>query len=272
MSKAAVVMTVYNRPLVVLCNTFAALKRALPDERVIVVDDASITLPNLAAMCSEFGFEYVRCDTIAECPGTYNIDGYNNPAHAFNVGIEAAAGCDELIIMSSDIIVQSKFGALLKLYREQNLLEQCVWMPTVVDMDSGNPFLSPLCHWPMPWFCLTLRKHVEAIGRYDENYLRGIAFEDNDFSGRLLTHVGGLILDGNFLAYHQSHDQVAYSDKGYGWTINETYTREKWGGVPFRPQDMSVRVEITERGDNVAAFRIVRGTRQAEAMQFGVGP
>ena len=272
MNQTAVVMTVYNRPLIVLLNTFSALRRALPAAQVIVVDDASTTLPNLESVCHDFAFTYTRCDTIAECPGTYNIDGYNNPSHAFNVGIEAAKDCHELVIMSSDIIVQSKVGEMLKVYSEEKLLDKAVWMPTIIDMDSGAPYLSPMCHWPMPWFCMTLKRHVDAIGRYDERYLKGIAFEDNDFSGRLLSHVGGLVIDGNVLAYHQSHPQTAYSDKGRGWTTNENYTREKWGGVPFRPQDQCVVLEPSEKGDNVIAFNVRSNYRNiAEVMQFGGG-
>lgn len=272
MQTLTVVMTVFNRPLITLTNTLMYLRQCLPDSPVIVVDDASDKLPQLREMCESFRCEYLRCDTVAEVEGCYHIDGYNNPAHAFNRGLEKV-GTQLVAIMSSDLMVQAKCADVLKHYAENAVFESAVWTPTIVDMQSGAPFLAPNVLWPMPWFMVCDRERLRAVGDYDENYCKGIAFEDNDLSARLLCELGSLIVDGNCVAWHQSHPQTAYSDGGRGWSVNEKYTVQKWGGVPFRPNDQSVRAELEEQRDGVFVFKVTKRegmtiTEQTKASRF----
>jgi hypothetical protein len=254
-------MTVFNRPSLTVLNTLDALRRALPDARVVVVDDGSDDTAPLERMCREYRCDLIACDTVAEVPGCYHIDGYNNPAHAFNRGIECAED-GPVLIMSSDVIVQPKLGAIATFFADSGVLERALWTPSIIDMWSGQPLCSPQVVWPMPWCMLTTKRALDAVGRYDEAYCGGIAFEGNDVVARLALHVGAVVVDVTCVAFHQSHEQEAYSDDGEGWRRNEAYTRAKWGGVPFRPGDSSVTVTVAETDANgTTAYAVTRGTR-----------
>ena len=40
-----------------------------------------------------------------------------------------------------------------------------------------------------------------------------------------------MVVRGDVIALHHSHDNTAYSDGMKGYKVNEVYTRSKWGGV-----------------------------------------
>lgn len=224
--KLGIVMTVYNRPPRVLANTLDALQRTFPDSPIYVVLDGGGDVVPLSG----------NIRTLAAVSIGYNIDGSNNPAHAFNVGIDAAIadGCDLLAIMSSDCIVQPRFyEAVFALHEEWHFDSLC-WTPSVLDMDSGGFYCHPNLIRPFPWFLVCSTVNVVKCGKYDERYLNGLQFEDNDFAARVICQAGHLLIQGNAILYHQSHPQ-SFGDIGNeGWEINQAYTRKKWGGlVPF---------------------------------------
>ena len=82
---------------------------------------------------------------------------------------------------------------------------------------------------PLGWFYATARKNLPG---WDEEYLRGMAFEDNDVMARLGMSTR-VVIDLTTIGWHQSHPQQAYSDEWEGFRRNKKYTHEKWGGVPF---------------------------------------
>jgi hypothetical protein len=92
----------------------------------------------------------------------------------------------------------------------------------------------------MPWCLGASRKHAIEIGGWDEHYLKGTCFEDNDFVGRLVMKAGRFLGDWSACAYHQSHNQPAYdmSDPATkeAWKLNQTRTMAKWSGIPFDSQ------------------------------------
>jgi len=99
--KFSVIMTVYNRPQLVLMNTLVKLgANDWEDGEIIVVDDGS-RLP-YGPMRESFKHLPVRW---VDCPQTecYSLDGTNNPVRAWNLGLKEAKG-DFLFPMSSDII------------------------------------------------------------------------------------------------------------------------------------------------------------------------
>ena len=109
-------------------------------------------------------------------------------------------------------------------------LTSVAWMPCVIDQDSNTEYLGPNRLVPLGWFYGTHRKNFPG---WDEEYLKGIAFEDNDVMARLALKVGRFVIDQSCVAWHQSHPQTAYSDELKGWTINRDYTVKKWGAVPW---------------------------------------
>jgi len=227
--KFSVVMTLYNRPQVTLINTLMKLGcNDWKDGEIVIVDDGS-TLPYEPLMGS-FGnlpVRWERVDTLAERPGTYSIEGTNNPAYAANCGVEAAKG-DYIFWLSSDVMLPPHI--IDKAFDLD--LTKVAWMPCVVDLDTNATYLGPDRLAPLGWFYGTHRKHFESV-KWDEEYLKGIAFEDNDFMCRLGLEVGRFVIDKSVVAWHQSHAQTAYSDELKGWKINQEYTMKKWGGIPW---------------------------------------
>lgn len=224
-------MTVYNRPHITLVNTLSNIgKNDLRDTEILLIDDgSSAPYEDLLGAYKNSPVRYERVDTLTDRPGTYNIDGFNNPAYAMNCGIELAQG-EELFFMSSDVMIPP---ATMSAAADMNL-ERVAWMPCVVDMDTNTTYLGPDRVAPLGWFFGTHRKNVEAV-KWDENYLKGIACEDNDFMARLALHVGRFVCETALIAWHQSHPPLAYSDGEKGLEINKAYTYEKWGCMPWYP-------------------------------------
>lgn len=247
--RASVITTVYNRDPRVLENMLASVRgNDLSGTEVVIVDDGSTLYEgetiwtSRPPLFSDSMLRWSRIDTKADRPDTYQIDGYNNPAYAWNRALDAAQG-DIIIVVGSDCILQSR---TLKAARQCG---KAVWMCGVVDIDSGAQYLGPQRIAPFGWVMAWNRKEIGDI-RWDENYLRGMAFDDNDMTARLGLAAKQIHLDFSITAFHQSHASTAYSDGLYGHGINERYTREKWGGIPWSGEkDDPLRVAMARQGN-----------------------
>ena len=231
--KTSVLMTVFNREIEVLCSTLRGLRRAWADEmELVVVDDGSTQ-----------DYSGVREHAEARLPGTvwkkaepypaYRDGGYNNPARAFNEALLASSG-EKLIVMSSDVLVTPKAMAAALEYD----LSCGMWSPLVIDLDSGKQYCGPNRIFPAPWMLVCRRSDVMEIGGWDEAYLEGHCYEDNDFIGRLALKSGMFTVDWGVTVYHQSHEQPAYNMENPEIEAanerNRRYTMAKWaGGIPF---------------------------------------
>lgn len=224
--KFSVLMTVYNRPQLTLMNTLVKLgANDFTDGEIVIVNDGS-TIP----------YEPIR-DAFKDLPirwvdapghnGAYSLDGYNNPSAAWNLALKEARG-DVVFPLSSDCIVPPySIDAAFELD-----MSNVVWMCCVVDMDTNQTYFGPDAIRPLGWFYGVCREKMRNVG-WDENYMKGLAFEDNDVMARLGLEMGRFVLDMRCTAWHQSHPQTAYSDKLKGWNINRGYTIEKWGAIPW---------------------------------------
>jgi GT2 family glycosyltransferase len=235
MAKDAVLLTVFDRPKDVLFNTLAGLARNdLTDTVVICVDDgSSIDYVDLEDFVKTLNLPLIwsRVDTVKERPGTYNINGYNNPAHAFNAALKIATGekAERVFILSSDCVLPAH---ALEAWRRWVDIGY-VPIPKVVDHDSQQVYASSSRIWPLYWWMGCRMEWIKGIGGWDEEYLRGIAFEDNDFAARLFDKVQKFVFDDSVMVIHQSHSQTAYSDNLEGWAINKQYTLSKYGANPW---------------------------------------
>jgi glycosyltransferase involved in cell wall biosynthesis len=206
-------------------------KNDLRDTEIVVVDDGSDQhyaeqYPDLCRLLEASGAAVVYHKM--EPYEAYRIDGHNNPARANNEALKLASG-ERIFWLSSDVILPPHALARARRFGK----DDAVFVGQVVDMDTGGIFLGPGRLFPMMWFVGTSKAACEAIGGFDENYLRGMAFEDNDFMGRLACHVGRVVFDWDVLSFHQSHPNTAYSDQMEGFKRSADYTKTKWHGVPF---------------------------------------
>ena len=221
----------FNRPEIVLLNTFISIKKQdLTDTEVVVVDDgSSVDYSDVREMLDDWSVPYSwhRISTIEDRPDTYNIDGHNNPAYVNNRAVELAKG-ENIFFLSSDTSIPPNTMQSARLWD----LDKTVFSVRVIDSDSGMEWNGASRVYPMCWFLGMSKEMFNRVGGYDEEYLKGMAFEDSDFVGRCALDCRKLVIDTGTLALHQSHEQVAYSDNLKGYNKSMEYTKKKWGGVP----------------------------------------
>jgi glycosyltransferase involved in cell wall biosynthesis len=219
----SVLMTVYNRPRNVLGRALHQLMLSVyhyedSNTEVIVVDDGS------TERYDDMIGAGITVERLEKDPNCYSIDGTNNPSRAWNHGLDKASG-DIIVCLASDCLVP-RSGI-----KKAANCGDTFWQARTVNDPGGEEFLGASRLAPYGWF-MAWDRRIHDI-RWDENYMRGIAFEDNDMTARLAKAFGGVNIDLSLVVKHQSHPQIAYSDNLEGWKINEAYTREKWGGIPW---------------------------------------
>ncbi len=251
-AKDAILTTIYNRDEIVLMNTIGALlKNDLSHTVIIIVDDGSDdehTYPMVRQILCKAKADGL-CDFVwhtmsnADHPkDTYYIPGtsYNNPSAAFQVAYKIAKWwkCERVFVLSSDVQVPPTAVAVGRQYIDQG----SIFCGRVINMSDSSEWLSSRRIWPLYWWMGMKMEDLIAIGGWDLEYMKGIAFEDNDFSARIFLQVGQMVVDDSVTSYHQSHAQTAYSDELKGWKVNRDFTFARWKGAnPFESQDGPVR-------------------------------
>lgn len=233
----SVILTVHNRPVLTLLNTLAALAKCdLTDTRILIVDDGSDAdgleaLDTALESLPDMPVTRLSWDTEAHRE-TYTLgDGHNNPAAANNVALKWCEDerIEQVFWLSSDCIVPSD---IFRKARNVDLTKY-VYVPSTIDMDTSMVYCGKTRIFPAMWFVGTTVDACRRAGGFDEEYIRGMAFEDPDFMGRLCLTVGRLIIDLSTVVIHQSHPAIYYTDGGEGYRRSEEYTIKKWGGVPW---------------------------------------
>lgn len=252
-----IAMTVFNREFEVLLSTLRWLRACdLEDTEVIIVDDCStIEYEWMEAYKKAIPtLRFIKMDPY-EC--FHTPDGYKNPAKAFNRCLEEARG-ENIALISSDVIVP---GHVLEAARKVGGKE-AIYCPMTIDLGTGVEYCGPHRPFPMPWFIYTNTEKCRDAGGWDENYLLGLCYEDNDFLGRLCLEVGNVVFDWTAICWHQTHHQPAYEFDNevirQANDRNKKYTVEKWTGLPWGPPDMpAFAVERTrhESGNLMWVFK-----------------
>lgn len=235
--KTSVVMTVFDRPIEILLRTLRGLIECdLTDTQVVVVNDGSKSPYKSIKTYLKDNVEHQVWFDMPEYEAFRLDDGTNNPARAFNQAVSLATG-ENLIVMSSDVLVPPSTMA-----KAQKLdFAKAMWTPYVEDTfgrmpEIGREYCGPQRLFPMPWFLGMSRAHLLEVGGWDEGYLGGLCYEDNDVVGRVALKTGRFIGDWTHKVYHQGHHQPAYQDQPDVVEANQRnreYTMKKWGGIPF---------------------------------------
>jgi glycosyltransferase involved in cell wall biosynthesis len=237
----SILLTVYNRPVGVLSSVLRHLEaNGLDDSEVVIVDDGSTIDYSPVAI----HYEHLPITWLKKEQGpAYRINGSNNPAAAWNFAIEHSSG-DNVVLLSSDCKIHKD---TLRAIGENG---GKFWQPAVSDWKTASVFLGRTRIYPMGWVAAMPRTVVEKINGFDEEYMNGMAFEDNDFTARVALETGQVVIDEMRWAVHISHPLTNYSDDRRGFKISEAYTRKKWGGIPWSwwegAKDDPLRVEVTE--------------------------
>lgn len=232
MVKTSVLMTVHDREPEVLLGTLRSLHRSgLSDIELIIVDDRSEMDYSWIKEYAQPRFDVIKWVPTGDYEG-FRVEGYGNPAHAFNVGLNVATG-DRTVVLSSDVLVTP--GAVKSMDRFWS--PDCLYTPKVIDMDTHREYCGPTRQFPMPWMLVIPTGLAQKLGGWDEEFLKGFCYEDNDFVGRLGLSLGVIRCDWDAVVYHQSHVQPAYDIKSEeviaANDVNRRLCRKKWGGIPF---------------------------------------
>lgn len=233
MVEASILLTLHDRePEVILATLRSLYRSGGAGMQIIMVDDRSRLDYSWVKQYAEARFREVVCIETGDYEAWRMKGGENSPAKAFNIALNSASH-ERVIIMSSDVIVtpNAVVGAIMA------RIEKGPWVCRVVDLDTGREYCGQQKLFPMPWFLVAKKEDCVAVGGWDESYLQGLCYEDNDFIGRLSAHKGFLLFDWGCTVWHNSHDQPAYKiedpEIAKANDRNKAITMKKWGGVPF---------------------------------------
>lgn len=260
-------MTVHDREPEVLLACLRSLHRSgLSDSEIVIVNDRSALDYSWIREYAGPRFASVKWVPAGAYEG-FRIDGYGNPAHAFNMGLEQATG-DCLVVMSSDVVVTPNAVKSL----ERFWTPETLWTPKVIDMDSFKEYCGPTRPFPMPWMLAMPTKIAQEIGGWDESFLMGFCFEDNDFVGRIALRLGVIRCDWDAVVYHQSHVQPAYDVTSEEVLAanhrNRDLCKRKWAGIPFDGDQAAFTV--TKRPDPAGCTRLEVSADHLKERFFGV--
>ena len=267
MESVSVLLTVHDREPEVLLATLRSLSRSgLSDSQIVIVDDRSGMDYSWVRAYATPRFKEVLWQPTGNYEG-FRVDGYGNPAHAFNVGL---ALCTKpcLVVMSSDVIVTPK--AVKSMDRFWN--HECLWTPRVNDLDTNLEYCGPTRPFPMPWMLAMPTGIAQDCGGWDERFLGGLCYEDNDFVGRVALRLGTVRCDWDAVVFHQSHVQPAYDVKSDEILAanqrNRDICKGKWRGIPFDPD--TTPFQITKKPDPMGCVRLEITNEAMKAEMFGV--
>lgn len=248
-------------------GTLRSLSRGpVEDFEVIFCDDRSTIDYTWVEPYLKFRFPYYKKIATGDYDA-FRWNGNNCPVYAFNRCLEAAEGAIAIAMSSEILVPPSAMQAAL-----QNDPQEMVYTPGVIDTESFAQYCGPKRIFPMPWFLAFSRKIAIDIGGWDETYLDGTCFDDNDFAGRLALATGRFVGDWEQTVYHQSHHQLYEETKTNvalkaAWDKNRAYTKRKWSGIPFDHELVPFDVVRTpHESGNIAYECTAEGTLLADTI------
>jgi hypothetical protein len=169
-------------------------------------------------------------------PGFTNI---HNPAPLYNIGVKESVG-EFLIITNPEcahsVDILTGFDAELDKNPNAYVVCACLSSPVSMITPLDLPFVdgqwfqhslhrNVLCH-----FCSVLsRKNYDTIEGFDENYGRGICFEDDDFRNKILQANIPIIVRDDLMVVHLMHSKSKPTQYAELHGINKSYYQSKWG-------------------------------------------
>lgn len=153
-----------------------------------------------------------------------------NPSKAFNIGVRNAT-FDQIIITSPE--VKPKTDVLSQL---EELIGTNVVCRVWDEDDSGKPLTSLVHHGyrddspAMYFLAMFNKKDIEVINGWDEDFMKGYAYEDNDFGERWKRAGLPFVVREDIEGIHQFHPR-SETIKG-GASVNfEKYNENNDNGV-----------------------------------------
>jgi len=136
---------------------------------------------------------------------SYQVEQGFNPSKAFNIGVRAAK-YDRTIITSPEVCPQTNVLAQLEELPDQNVICQVADENEAKQIDSVLVSTSFRADTPAYYFLGCFNKaDIEKINGWDEEFMKGYAYEDNDFGARWVRAGLSFVIRDDIRAVHQYH-------------------------------------------------------------------
>jgi len=235
----SVVMPVTNRLDLFKKTVPSLIRQRIPaseDWELVIVDwNSTDGIEDfLKSLINVLRIHYIRVDVRKSLVPVYmNAETMVNPALQWNIGIRKAQG-DILVITSPEVV---QFTDAVCQFR--NAHKHCVGVSVILafvadafssetDMThvAGNLGMGVLVSSTfrekdagLYFLGAVPKKLLEAINGIDEEYMRGLSYEDTDTGRRMMAAGARLVHDDGIIGIHQWHPRV--QPYGDGWMINE---------------------------------------------------
>jgi len=98
-------------------------------------------------------------------------------------------------------------------------------------------------------FCAALSKEqYNKIGGFDEEYAKGVCFEDDDFRNTIIANDILITQRDDLVVVHQSHCKSKPANYPALHVVNKTYFNRKWGTKAFRAERLTVEPLQSKNG------------------------
>jgi GT2 family glycosyltransferase len=241
MQKISVVIPSYKRnDLLSHTLPFLLSQRGDFDLEVIILDESKLADKELVDTCETFGCVYIHTGY------TKQNDNWRPPSFAINVGIKKSSG--EFIAITCPEILLPFETTLNMMYCAIKDNHSLYALPSWGKDDTNRLILDSLergcfdvslqtkcipLNRSLPFFVLLHRNQLFHLHGYDEDFLGGIAFDDNDFIDRLNVAGYTVIYVENMWILHLYHKRVAYNQDNAGamWKKNKVLYEQRKGVV-----------------------------------------
>lgn len=260
----SIILTVNNRPPEVSRAVAASL--ALPgneaNEYIIVLDRAT---PEAKEGAYDAYNTHLPIAPITFV-GLYGESGWKCPAAAWNAGFQAATS-DLLYCISSEVVQEEgnvQKAVNLIMGNQKSLSEEAIYIPKTAVFGAchnskptnlvvgAEPGLLASSKMPRPlgFIVCMPRLAVEKIGGFDEEFMKGFWYDDDDFFLRLWQSGVNFLFDDSIHGIHLNHDRpgLETAEGQAGIARNRATMLKKHGNVhpwPTLPKIVSQREGLT---------------------------
>ncbi len=246
----SLILTINNRSIDVSRAVAESLKLPgnTPDELVVVLDRATAEAEDGAVAYAETSCEVNYVEIEGE-------PGWKGPAKAWNAGFRAAKG-DLLYCISSEVVQDAKnVEKARKICQDSDvaLFGACHNSTPTQLVVGAEPGLLVSSKMPRPlgFIVCMPAANVHTIGGFDEKFMDGFWYDDDDFFLRLW-HTGlDFVFDDSLHGVHLEHDHKELdSPEGHaGMARNAAYMAAKHGVT--HPWPNLIRTEVVSEGRRV---------------------
>jgi len=227
----SVCLTIYDRTPEVLTKVFDSLDHQGHDELVVVLDRSPKKV-------NDWVRDYLHADSRATIVEIAGDPGWKGPAKAWNTGF--ARVTSELIYCLSSEVIQKlgNVGNAVGLLAERPAIvfgkAECTCGPTGTEVNwngtaPGNLLVDSEHPRPLGFIWAGPMWAVRATTGFDEGYMGGFWYDDDDFTYRLWQLGIPFVFTDTIYGSHQHHERVELSRQGIA--INAAYHQRKWGGT-----------------------------------------